>query len=161
MAGFDVFRTDAVAHGAYLKKLCNDVGLEGMYPFDNLLPDGLSGSEAAKWICDANVAMLSRADAVLANLEAFRGYEPDSGTVFEMGLAVAFDIPVWVYFPEQGSMRAQIPHDECGYCAHGYMVEDFGLPKNLMLACNWKGMSLTPEQAIVELAVFLARKSDL
>ncbi|KPW90352.1 hypothetical protein ALP58_200137 [Pseudomonas savastanoi] len=35
LAGFDVFRPDAVEYGRYLKALCSAHGLEGLYPFDN------------------------------------------------------------------------------------------------------------------------------
>lgn len=156
LAGFDVFRPDAIVHGNYLKTLCASVGMEGMYPLDNAVPEGLSGLDAAQWICTKNMQMLSSADAVLANLGAFRGDEPDSGTVFEMGAAVAMGIPVWAYFPEMRPMRQQIRTNEKGRCRAGFFVEDFGLPKNLMLACQWAGASKSAEEAIVELSSFLA-----
>lgn len=158
LAGFDVFRPDAIEHGNYLKTLCASVGMEGVYPLDNAVPEGLSGPEAARWICMQNMQMLSSADAVLANLGAFRGVEPDSGTVFEMGAAVAMGIPVWAYFPEMQPMRQQIRTNHKGRCREGFVVEDFGLPKNLMLACQWAGASKTPEDAIIELSSFLETK---
>ena len=95
------------------------------------------------------------ADAVLANLGRFRGAEPDSGTVFEVGFACALGKPVWAYFAEQQPLIEQVDHDEQGYCADGFLVEDFGLPRNLMLACSWVGASETAEEAVAQLADWL------
>jgi nucleoside 2-deoxyribosyltransferase len=161
LAGFDVFRVDAIAHGEHLKSLCAAAGLMGLFPLDNDLPHELAGPEAAAWICQQNMAMLCEADLVIANLGNFRGAEPDSGTVFEVGVAVAMGKPVWVYFPERGSLRQQVPSSE-GRCRDGYFVEDFGLPKNLMLACQWAGAEPTVDQAIERAAeTFLASKQIL
>ncbi len=160
LAGFDVFRPDAIERGAYLKRLCAKHGLEGLYPMDNALPDGLSGTEAAHWIATQNMAMVRSCDAVLANLGNFRGAEPDSGTAFEMGAAVALGIPVWAYFNEKKPLREQIATDAQGLCTEGYVVEDFNLPKNLMLACHWAGCSYGARQAVADLAANLAQKAE-
>ncbi|WP_282373716.1 nucleoside 2-deoxyribosyltransferase [Pseudomonas sp. PS02290] len=156
LAGFDVFRADAIEHGRYLKALCDQHGLEGLYPFDNEVPQGMTPEEAAAVICNANIAMIKRCDAVLANLNPFRGAEPDSGTAFEVGMAVALGKPVWAYFAANGALREQIAHDAAGFDGQGFQVEDFGLPRNLMLACTWAGSSETAEQAIEALAAHLA-----
>ncbi|GMQ53746.1 nucleoside 2-deoxyribosyltransferase [Halopseudomonas aestusnigri] len=153
LAGFDVFYPDALARGDYLKALCATHGLEGLYPLDAALPEGLS--DPAGWICQANLDSLRRADAVLANLGHFRGNEPDSGTVFEVGFACALGKPVWAYFPDQQPMIEQLPRDEQGLCPDGFVVENFGLPRNLMLACSWVGASRTAPQAVAELAAWL------
>lgn len=131
LAGPDVFRPDAPAHGEWLKALCAEFGHTGLYPLDHALPAGLSGPAAAHWICQANLALIREADAVLANLNDFRGDEPDSGTAFEVGYAVALGKPVWAYLDDTLPLRTQLggPHDKLGWT-----VEDFGLPRNLMLA---------------------------
>ncbi|MEL0168433.1 MAG: nucleoside 2-deoxyribosyltransferase [Pseudomonadaceae bacterium] len=153
LAGFDVFYPDALARGEYLKGLCAAHGLEGLYPLDATLPEGQS--DPAGWICQANLDSLRRADAVLANLGHFRGNEPDSGTVFEVGFACALGKPVWAYFPDQQPMVEQLARDEQGLCPDGFLIENFGLPRNLMLACSWVGASTTAPQAIAELAAWL------
>lgn len=160
LAGFDVFRADAIRHGEYLKSLCHGHGLEGMFPFDNQLPEELTGVAAAQQICAMNIAMIQRSTAVLANLNVFRGLEPDSGTVFEVGMAVALGKPVWVYFDPVISLRDLVPHNEAGVDDQGYAVEDFGLPRNLMLACSWAGSSPTVELAVEALAAYLAKACD-
>ena len=158
LAGFDVFRRDAIAHGQQLKSLCASVGLEGLYPFDNEVSDDLAPADRARMICTMNIAMIQRCDAVLANLNLFRGLEPDSGTVFEVGMAVALNKPVWVYFDPVESLRDYVPHDAEGYDAEGFLVEDFSLPRNLMLACTWAGSSPTAETAATALAAWLAAR---
>jgi nucleoside 2-deoxyribosyltransferase len=155
LAGYDVFRPDAVEHGEYLKALCTAHGLEGLYPFDNEIPSGLSKKEAARLICSMNIDMIRRSDALLANLNLFRGFEPDSGTVFEVGMAVALGKPVWAYFEPIASLRERVPHDERGLDEQGHLVEDFGLPRNLMLACSWAGCSSTVELGAEALALHL------
>lgn len=151
LAGFDVFRPDAVARGQYLKELCSKQGMLGMYPFDNEVPDGLEPHAMASLICQKNMEMIRNCTAVLANLNVFRGMEPDSGTVFEVGMAIALRKPVWAYFEPTGTLRELVPHDAQGRDANGYHVEDFGLPRNLMLSTTWAGSSPTPEEAVLAL----------
>ncbi|OZI40252.1 nucleoside 2-deoxyribosyltransferase [Bordetella genomosp. 1] len=137
LAGFDVFRADAVAHGERLKALCREHGFEGLYPLDNALPAELSGDAAAGWIYRQNVTLIRRADLVMANLNPFRGHEPDSGTAFEVGYAVALGKPVWAYTGQDRPLIEQVPgtvRDGLHVDADGYTVEDFGRPLNLMLA---------------------------
>lgn len=143
LAGFDVFRSDAVEHGEYLKRLCREHGFEGLYPLDHSTPSHLSGTALAQWICDANLRCIREADIVMANLNAFRGHEPDSGTVFEVGYAVALGREVWAYTDETRSLVGQVGSREVGEAGarrfvddQGFTVEDFGLNLNLMIACS-------------------------
>lgn len=161
LAGFDVFRRDAVAHGEWLKALCRDAGLHGLYPMDNQLPAGLAGADAAQCIYQDNVGMLRQCQAVLANLDVFRGLEPDSGTAFEIGMAVALGKPVWAYFTPVADLRALHGQQRPAVDAQGFTVEDFGLPRNLMLACSWAGCSASAEEGVAALARYLAQGARL
>jgi nucleoside 2-deoxyribosyltransferase len=140
LAGFDVFRPDAAEHGERLKALCAARGLAGLFPSDSELPPGLRAQDAARWICDANLALIRAADAVMANLNDFRGAgEPDAGTAFEVGFAIALGKPVWGYRADERPLvsRAAVHmEDNAAFCSRGFIVEDFGLPLNLMLACT-------------------------
>ena len=77
---------------------------------------------------------------MLANLDFFRGAEPDSGTCFEVGYAVARGKTVVGYLPEGGSYAQRIRqrHPEVlrddATDRAGWQLEEFGLPLNLMLA---------------------------
>lgn len=139
LAGFDVFRQDAIEHGQHLQQLCAEYGFKGLYPLDNAAPTELRGELLAQWIYQSNIALIEQADAVIANLNPFRGYEPDSGTVFEVGYAIARQKTVAAYTEQEGDLLSQIPHQKQGVFAldqQGFVVEDFGLSMNLMLACS-------------------------
>ncbi|OLF52876.1 nucleoside 2-deoxyribosyltransferase [Pseudomonas chlororaphis] len=157
LAGFDVFRRDAIARGDDLKQLCRAQGLQGLYPFDNQVPAQSTPEQTARLICQQNLQMIRDCDAVLANLNDFRGLEPDSGTAFEVGMAVALGKPVWAWFDAAATLRQQVPHDPEGRDAEGFLVEDFNLPRNLMLACTWAGHSRSAEEALPRLAAYLAQ----
>lgn len=140
LAGPDVFRPHAVEHGRMLVALCARYGFEGIFPLNTSLPDDLCTPRAvAGHIYRVNVAHIDQCDAVVANLDFFRGPEPDSGTCFEVGYAVARGKPVVAYVPDQGSLaeRVRRRHPEAvGHGlvdANGWQLEEFGLPLNLML----------------------------
>ncbi len=162
LAGPDVFRPDAVAHGQALKALCAGQGCKGLFPLDNALPAELTEPrEQAAWIYRANVALIEQADGVLANLDFFRGAEPDSGTCFEVGYAVARGKPVVGYVPETDSLaeRIRARHPEWvgpGLLDRdGWTLEEFGLPLNLMLAASTPIVVGGPERALAVLLEWL------
>ena len=140
LAGPDVFRPDAQAHGHRLVALCAEHGFDAVFPLDPALPAGLAPQALARHIYRANVAHIERCDAVVANLDFFRGPEPDSGTCFEVGYATALGKPVLGYLPEDGSFAERIRqrHPEVVGAGlvdtAGWQLEEFGLPLNLMLA---------------------------
>jgi nucleoside 2-deoxyribosyltransferase len=139
LAGPDVFRPDATEHGRRLVALCAEYGFTGLFPLDNTLPHELPPQELARRIYQANIARIEACDAVLANLDFFRGAEPDSGTCFEVGYAVARGKPVVGYVPEAGSFAERIRRrhpqsvGQGMIDAQGWQLEEFGLPLNLML----------------------------
>ena len=132
IAGPDVFRPDASAWAADVRALCRDGGHEALIPLD--------GAEAgAEGIYRNNLRLIEAADAVLANLNPFRGAEPDSGTCVEVGYALALGKLVIGYadslLPLRQRLAANGPGADGRYRdAEGRAVEDFGLPLNLMLA---------------------------
>ena len=106
---------------------------------------GGSADEVAERIYRANVALVRDSDGLLANLMPFRNaLEPDSGTVFELGFAVALGKPVAGIVPglarsyeQKVAAQCRIRHDGNGVAwddAFGFMIEAFGQPLNLMLA---------------------------
>ena len=168
LAGPDVFAEDAAARFARLEALCAARGLQGVRPSDDgvaaLREAGASPREMAERICAANIAHVRACDAVLANMAPFRGdTEPDSGTVFEVGLAVALGKPVAAYLPQAGedlALRIERLYGVRGSPTvagasvdqrYGMLVEDFGLPLNLMIACS-AGVHREAGAALDELA---------
>jgi nucleoside 2-deoxyribosyltransferase len=145
LAGFDVFKPDAASIFASLCSEAIRLQLVPLAPIDGDMPSAVSGVQMAKHIFASNVAKLSEADGLIANLAPFRGHEPDSGTVFEVGFAIARGIPVIGYGVPAGSyadrLHAAKPCTRCeaGVLREqhsGWLVEDFGLPLNLMLSCS-------------------------
>lgn len=136
LAGPDVFRPDALRWADEARALCRAHGVEPLVPLDGDARDAAA-------IYAQNIALIRAADVVLANLSPFRGAEPDSGTAFEVGFAVALGKPVIGYLeqlsslPErvaawQGVALQQTANGQ--FDRDGWLVEDFGLHANLMLA---------------------------
>ncbi|MGJ7582814.1 nucleoside 2-deoxyribosyltransferase [Variovorax sp. RHLX14] len=160
LAGFDVFKPDAASVFASLCSEAVRLQLIPLTPIDGDLPPDAKGMQLARHIFTSNVAKLSEADGVIANLAPFRGQEPDSGTVFEVGFAIARGIPIIGYGVPAGSyadrLHAAMPCTRCeaGLLRErhsGWLVEDFGLPLNLMLACSIK-FRATAAEALQQLA---------
>src|SRR6266436_6976004 len=84
LAGPDVFLADAVTIGQRKKDLCARFGLVGLFPLDNKIEKEEPPPRSLR-IFRGNVAMMDRADAIIANLTPFRGPSADPGTVFELG----------------------------------------------------------------------------
>ena len=124
LAGFDVFAPDARQRGARMKMQCAGRGLIGLYPLDN-------EADGAQAIFEGNCGLIDSADAVIANLNAFRGSEPDSGTCFEVGYAFAKGKRVYAYVSDARALRDRLGEAD----GNGFAVENFGLPLNLMLSC--------------------------
>ena len=74
---------------------------------------------------------------MLANLNPFRGSEPDSGTVFEIGYAIALGKRVVGYLEDARSQTEKFAGSDRSKGRivdhNGFSIENFGLPVNLML----------------------------
>jgi nucleoside 2-deoxyribosyltransferase len=169
-AGPDVFFPDSARIFETLRAHCARLGLRGVAPSDGGLAAGFhgSGEVLAQRIYEANIALIRAADGVAANLASFRGQEPDSGTVFEVGFAVALGKPVVAYGVPDPSyaqrVAAAIPCVEDGAgvlreCASGAMVEGLGQRLNLMLSRSVE-LAPTAETALARLAERLRAASS-
>ncbi|MEL6197215.1 MAG: nucleoside 2-deoxyribosyltransferase [Pseudomonadota bacterium] len=134
LAGPDVFYPNAAALRLAKHRICAALGIEGLHPFDNeIATDGLAPAEAAARIYAANIALMDRAEACIANLVPFRGPNVDDGTAFEVGYCIARGLPVFGYDNRPGSYLDKVAAGGAATPA-GSKVEDFGLSANLMLA---------------------------
>lgn len=140
LAGPDVFRQDASIWATAARRLIAAAGHQALIPLDGV-------ETTAPGIYDANMALIRTADAVLANLNPFRGGEPDSGTCVEVGYALALGKPVIGYLASGETTTQRVARlagmpleivDGRPVDADGLYVEDFGLPLNLMLAVPLK-----------------------
>ncbi len=123
LAGTGVFRSDAKQYGDYQKKLCLEYGFEGLYPLDN-------ECDTAQEIFSANTEMIRKCDIIAADMNDFRGNEPDSGTAFELGYACALGKKLYIYRSSCATLRDRLGE----YDENGMSVENFGFAVNLMAA---------------------------
>lgn len=134
LAGPDIFRPDVQDWIANARELCRQHGFEALTPLDH------EETEPRK-ILEGNLELIRKAQIVVANLNPFRGFEPDSGTAFQLGYALALGKKLWGYIDSSESLLERIRCSE-GLSADtkrdrgGMAIEDFGLPLNLMLALS-------------------------
>jgi nucleoside 2-deoxyribosyltransferase len=142
LAGPEVFLPDAAAIVAEQRRICREHGLEPISPMDAGEGDGDPALAPADRIFANNIAMIERADAVVANVDPFRGPDPDAGTAFEVGYAHGRGKPVYLWTEDTATAaeRAERTHGPLAPRADGaladvdgVMVEGFGGPVNLML----------------------------
>lgn len=150
IAGPDVFRLDWPEFSGRVSAACAPLHFEPLFPIhpeQNLDQKDMPGSTRVGSLHEANqvyrqcLAQIKKADAVVANITPFRGFEPDSGTIFEIALAVAHGKPVVAYSrdvktpSERLAEKATCTENGAFLCAEeGAIIERFNLPCNLMVA---------------------------
>lgn len=104
LAGPDCFYPDFEQRKAEKRRLCEQYGLT---PLPNEeFPDDMGNPVTDHSICWGNIKRLEKCELILANLEAFRGPEPDSGTVFECVYAYAKGKKVYAYYDYKDMVTA-------------------------------------------------------
>jgi len=142
IAGPDVFERDAIEIGKRYVELCRKYGFEGLYPLDNVVDFSQPKAKIVEDIFLANKKMIESCDIIVANLNAFRGKEPDSGTVWECGFGVGLGKRVYAYMEETRPYIEHFGDDEKLEVDNGYvdlqgrLIEDFDSPLNLMISCS-------------------------
>jgi nucleoside 2-deoxyribosyltransferase len=138
LAGPDVFLPDALAIGRRKAEICARYGLRGLFPLDNAA--SLAAHDASLQIFRGNEAMMNEAAAIIANLTPFRGPSADAGTVYELGymagrgaLLLGYSNDIAPYIERVARSEPIETRDGMLIGADGLVVEDFGLPDNLML----------------------------
>ena len=134
LAGPDIFRPDVQAWITSARDICRQHGFEALTPLDH-------GETEPRKILAGNLELIRKAQMVVANLNPFRGFEPDSGTAFELGYALALGKKLWAYVDSAEPLLDRIRCAEALSAdakrdSQGMAIEDFGLPINLMLALN-------------------------
>ncbi|WP_297442114.1 nucleoside 2-deoxyribosyltransferase [Sulfurimonas sp.] len=144
IAGPDVFEQNSIEIGKKLVSLCEKYGYIGLYPLDNVVDFSQPKHKIATDIFKANVKMIQESDIIVANLNAFRGKEPDSGTVWECGYGYGIGKEVYGYMQETKeyieSFSAEEKREENGmfWDNENRFIEDFSNPVNLMIAHSAK-----------------------
>ena len=137
LAGPEVFLPNALEIGTSHKLLCQKYGYEGLFPLDNNI-SGNNPADVTTAIRLANQAMIYECDIVIANLSPFRGPEPDSGTVWEVGFSQGLNKQVLAYSTDLRTLKEKTQSilnlGDASRDASGMVIEDFGLTHNLMFS---------------------------
>jgi nucleoside 2-deoxyribosyltransferase len=144
IAGPDVFVRNPKEHGEQLKAVVAMYGIKGVFPMDPVITDLKNGDpESGYRIYKSDLQLVTECDAVVANMSPFRGPSMDTGTVFEMGLAVGQGKPVFGYSEDLSDYSQKVLRytdlslkrrdDGTIEDSEGNMVESFGMSDNLMM----------------------------
>ena len=105
IAGPACFYYDGYALWHALRKKAEFYGFQVVMPTTNTLDLGHADPrENADAIFRNCADAMNRSTALIADLEAFRGTEPDGGTLFEMGMADARGLRLYAYTRDKRSM---------------------------------------------------------
>lgn len=133
LAGPDVFLKNAQGILLFKKGLLTKLGYDVLMPLDVISTD-------AQEIYEQNADRMRKCDIILANVTPFRGTEPDSGTVFEIGFGVALGKEVITYNNPKTPYGTRVGEYLLwdGKQNEPWDIESFGLKQNLMLSCSVK-----------------------
>lgn len=145
LSGPERYESDHLERYARMKKLCDKYGFNAITPMDNAPGiQRIYSSDPyvqAYNIFDHNQQHVRNCDLIIANLNMFHAWEPESDTSFECGMAYQLGKKLYAYMDDTKIMRQRIPNygaanefrDVCGN-----NVENFNYPINLMFASSMK-----------------------
>ena len=146
LAGTEIFYPDSKETQEKHHKLCEKYGFIGYYPDDVAPDDGLaeyvkkddSVHELEVQLFTHDLNHIKRSDIIIANLNDYRGNEPDSGTAVECGLAWGYGHRCFAFIDDARPMKERfkgvkkVNDDGVVTDKNGASLEDFGSPLNVM-----------------------------
>lgn len=148
LAGTEIFYPNTDETQKRYHRLCEKYGIIGFYPPDkapddeykDYVPadDSLHETEKALFTHDLN--HIKRSDIIIANLNNYRGDEPDSGTAVECGLAYGYGKRCFAFIDDARPMIERFKgvkktnSDGAVTDKDGYTIENFDMPLNLMFS---------------------------
>lgn len=126
LADFEMFLPSCPETVKYWKSVCDKYGMIGLFPGegDPVEP----GDNYWQRVFDHDYNWMKYSDMCIAQLDDWRGHEPDSGTLFELGYFVALGMPSYGFYTGKKPMLARDieKHQEDGayYDENGYVIED-------------------------------------
>ena len=132
LAGPDVFRENAVEHGEYLKQICSEQWVTGLYPMDKEIENFSNNAETAIEIFRWNIELIIESDAILANMQRFRWPSMDVWTAWEMWMWYGLKKYIVWYNTDHQTMIDFIHKNDIVLWEKFPHVENFWLSDNLM-----------------------------
>jgi nucleoside 2-deoxyribosyltransferase len=145
LGGPDAALPDAPVVLANKRVLTAGKGFVPVFPGDSILVETEPSEAMAREIYADRVQRMRLADAAIINLTPWRGPNCSVSAAFEAGFMAALGKPVFAYMNVQGEDEAELRNrveneiglelDRSGAWRDGFggLVEDFGLPEDLML----------------------------
>lgn len=148
LAGTEIFYTNTLETQKLYHELCDKYGIIGLYPSDIALDDEYkdyvakdnSLHEMEKQFFYHDLNHIKRSDIIIANLNNYRGDEPDSGTAVECGLAYGYGKRCFAFIDDTRPMIERFKGvtktntDGALTDKDGYSIENFDMPLNLMFS---------------------------
>ncbi len=148
LAGTEIFYPDTKETQAKYHALCEKYGFIGFYPEDEAPEDEYkeyvkkddSTHEFEMSLFTHDLNHIKRTDIIIANLNDYRGNEPDSGTAVECGLAWGYGHRCFAFIDDARPMKerfkgvTKVNSDGKLTDKDGRTIEDFDLPLNLMFS---------------------------
>ena len=102
IAGPECFMPDGKEKAEAAVKLCEELGFDPIspakgHPMAEPVDFSKGKKEAGKQIFRNNIRYINSCDLVIANMNDFRGWEPDGGTCFEIGYAYTQGKKIYVF----------------------------------------------------------------
>lgn len=139
LAGTECFMVDAREYGDWMQSVCRKYNFEGIFPSD-IAPNLKWPTEEemqnvftrSAFFFDRDQLHIRNSNFVIANFNPYHGHEPDSGTVFETGMAFGLGYPCYGFVSDN---RPLVERISCVKRTDGryrdverYLVEDYGFP---------------------------------
>ena len=137
LAGPEVFLPQAREHALRKIEICARHGIVGRTPLNEDIERSakMSDPDHAFAIFRKDIAMMEACEIIIVNLTPFRGASADSGTLVELGWFLGRGRPIFGYSNSATPFghRSRTHVEALPDTLHGIVVEDFGLPDNLMI----------------------------
>ncbi len=158
----DIFRYDEDAAEKYekMRAVLDKAGFDSIFPTDKapgvpVLEDTGDLMEMVYNQFDHYQQHVRNCDIILADLNDFYGYEPNSDVSFECGMAFQLDKKMYAFMDDIGRMIDRVPNkgeeNSCHDINH-MGVENFDAPVNLMFGSSYKFLDGSLEDIIRKMA---------
>lgn len=157
ISGPQRYEQQAEEYYSHVKAIAESKGFYALTPMDDM-PESVAGEDAytaAYRQFLVNCQHVVDCDIILADLNDFHGWEPESDTSFECGMAFQLGKKLYAHVDDATRMRERVPSRGEAYGwrdACGCNVENFDYPLNLMFSSSMEIIQGKAAEAIGHIA---------